>query len=93
MDINFAEIALAALRVLSVGLLFGAGLPALFALGIRLRAVGAGQVADGIQEPRPALTALGNLLFAIVIAAVVLGVLWITRASLHHYLGISLFGA
>lgn len=93
MDIDFAEIMLAALRVLGVGLLFGAGLPALFALGIRLRAAGAGEVTDGVQtQPRPALTAAGTLLFLLVIGAVVAGVLWITRHSLHHYLGISLFG-
>ncbi|MFT4220191.1 MAG: hypothetical protein QM611_06705 [Microbacterium sp.] len=93
MDINFPEILLAAVRVLGVGLLFGAGLPALFALGIRLRAAGAGEVADGVQAARrPALTATGNVLFLIVIAAVVTGVLWITRHSLDHYLGISLFG-
>ncbi|MFT4135980.1 hypothetical protein [Microbacterium sp.] len=93
MDIDFAEILLAALRVLGVGLLFGAGLPALFALGIRLRAAGAGEASDGVQVARrPVLTATGNVLFLIVIAAVVAGVLWITRHSLDHYLGISLFG-
>ena len=32
------------------------------------------------------------LCFAIVLAAVVIGVLWITRKSLDHYLGISVFG-
>ena len=95
MDIDFAVIALSALRVLGVGLLFGAGLPALFALGIQLRAAGAGRLAEdgSAVAPRPALTLLGTALFAVVIGAVVMGVLWITRHSLHHYLGISLFGA
>ncbi|MFT4230269.1 MAG: hypothetical protein QM602_08280 [Microbacterium sp.] len=99
MDIIWSDIALAAGRVLIVGALFGAGLPALFALGLRLNAAGAGDAGAGAGEAgadaarRPALTALGYLLFAIVIAAVVVGVLWITRSSLHHYLGISLFGA
>lgn len=91
MDIIWSEIFLAAGRVLLVGAIFGAGLPALFALGLRLHAAGAGDL-DG-AERRPALTVLGYLLFAIVVAAVVAGVLWITRSSLHHYLGISLFGA
>ncbi len=95
MEILWGDIALAAGRVLLIGVLFGAGLPALFALGLRLRAAGAGELdADGaVTVRRPAFTALGYLLFAIVIAAVVTGVLWITRTSLHHYLGISLFGA
>lgn len=93
MDIIWSDIALAAGRVLLVGALFGAGLPALFALGLRLHAAGAGDVDGSGADRRPAYTALGYLLFAIVIAAVVTGVLWITRSSLHHYLGISLFGA
>lgn len=92
MDIIWGDIALAAGRVLLVGALFGAGLPALFALGLRLHAAGAGDV-DGSTARRPALTAAGYALFGVVIAAVLLGVLWITRNSLHHYLGISLFGA
>lgn len=93
MDIIWSDIALAAGRVLLVGALFGAGLPALFALGLRLHAAGAGDVDGSGAARRPAYTALGYLLVAIVIAAVVTGVLWITRSSLHHYLGISLFGA
>ncbi|MDQ0648673.1 hypothetical protein QFZ53_002869 [Microbacterium natoriense] len=91
MDIIWSDIALAAGRVLLVGAVFGAGLPALFALGLRLHAAGAGDL-DGVER-RPAFTVLGYVLFAIVVAAVVTGVLWITRSSLHHYLGISLFGA
>lgn len=96
MDLLWGDIALSAVRVLIVGALFGAGLPALFALGMRLHAAGAGDIAvDGVapSHRRPLLSGLGYLLFAIVIAAVVIGVLFITRNSLHHYLGISLFGA
>lgn len=93
MDIIWSDIALAAGRVLLVGALFGAGLPALFALGLRLHAAGSGEVEGPGARRQPVLTALGYVLFAIVVAAVVAGVLWITRTSLHHYLGISLFGA
>ncbi|MFT4051299.1 MAG: hypothetical protein QM677_03510 [Microbacterium sp.] len=99
-DIAWGDILLAAARVLIVGALFGAGLPALFAIGLRLQAVGAGESdaadaggAAGVASPRrPALTAVAYLLFAIVVAAVVIGVLYITRHSLDHYFGISLFG-
>lgn len=96
MEILWGDIALSAVRVLVVGALFGAGLPALFALGMRLNAAGAGDIAaDGVTPSarNPLLTGLGYLLFAIVIAAVIAGVLFITRHSLQHYLGISLFGA
>lgn len=94
MTIDIAAMALAAGRVLLIGLLFGAGLPALFAIGMRLQSAGTGEM-DGEMpgESRPVLTALGWLVFAVVVAAVLAGVLWITRLSLYHYFGISLFGA
>ena len=94
MDIDFVQIAISAGRVLLVGLLFGAGLPAVFALGMRLQAAGAGHLeGEESGRRRPALTGIAIVLFAIVIAAVVVGVLFVTRNSLHHYFGISLFGA
>lgn len=94
MDIDFAEMGLAAFRVLLVGLLFGAGLPALFAVGMRLQSAGSGDVdGAGAGTKRPVLSAAGWLVFGVVIAAVLAGVLWITRLSLYHYFGISLFGA
>ena len=94
MDIAWADIALSAFRVLLVGLLLGAGLPALFAVGMKLQSVGAGESTGAAPaQRRPFLTGLGWLIFAAVIAVVLLGVLYITRHSLHHYLGLSLFGA
>ncbi|OZB79275.1 MAG: hypothetical protein B7X41_19505 [Microbacterium sp. 14-71-5] len=94
MNFDIAQMALSAGRVLLVGLLFGAGLPALFAIGMRLQSAGTGEL-DG-EAPgtrRPLLTAAGWILFALVIAAVLTGVLFITRLSIYHYFGISLFGA
>ena len=92
MDIT--EMGTAALRVLIIGLLFGAGLPALFAVGMRLQSAGTGEVdGEDAGTRRPALIAAGWFFFAIVIAAVLVGVLWITRLSIFHYFGISLFGA
>ena len=97
MDLDFATMGLSAVKVLLIGLAFGAGLPLLFAAGMRLRAAGTGQVEDatGTVTGRRNAGALGlsYVLFAVVIAAVVLGVLFVTRASLHHYFDISLFGA
>ncbi|WP_285724709.1 hypothetical protein [Psychromicrobium xiongbiense] len=97
--IDFAAIGLAGVRVLLVGLLLGAGLPALFALGMRLQSAGSGDLdtstdADGAgtAKRQPLLLVLGWLVFAVVIAVVITGVLWITRQSIHHYFGITLFG-
>ncbi|MFT3889380.1 MAG: hypothetical protein QM713_14630 [Arachnia sp.] len=94
MTIDVAHMALAAGRVLMVGLLFGAGLPALFAVGMRLQSAGTGEVdGEAPGERHLGLTVAGWTVFAVVVAAVLAGVLWITRLSLYHYFGISLFGA
>ncbi|MGO3903904.1 MAG: hypothetical protein ACTJH6_04150 [Microbacterium gubbeenense] len=93
MNIDFAEIGLAAVRVLGIGLVFGAGLPALFALGMKLHAVGAGTTDDGVVARRnPFATVGAYALYAVVIAAVILGVLFVTRHTLDHYFGLTLFG-
>lgn len=77
----------AILKVLVIGMIFGAGLPALFAIGMRLHSAGAGDAnADGtVSAPNPALKALGYLFFAIVVAAIVVGLLWVTRQTLSYY--------
>jgi hypothetical protein len=74
-------------RVLLASLLLGAGLPVLFALGIRSLAWGAGGDAEvhdsGVTgpTPRPAGTALGYLLFTIVILGVLLGITFIVATG------------
>lgn len=92
---DFSELAQSALKVLIAGLIFGAGLPAIFAVGIRLQAAGTGDAAaDGtVTGGNPAARAGAWAAFGLVVAAVVVGILWITRKSLHHYLGVDLFGA
>ena len=88
-----ADMARSALTVLLAGLCFGAGLPALFTVGLMLRSRASPHMrADGTTRGS-ALALVGAVLcFAIVLCAVVIGVLWITRKSLDHYLGISVFG-
>jgi hypothetical protein len=66
-------------RVLLVGLVFGAGLPALFAFGIRSLAWGAGGEASvhepGVTlKPRPVGRLIAYLLFALVVLLVLSGV-------------------
>ncbi|MFT3901017.1 MAG: hypothetical protein QM728_12360 [Gordonia sp. (in: high G+C Gram-positive bacteria)] len=78
------------LRVLVIGLVFGAGLPALFALGLRLWANGYN--ADGtVTNHNPVLKALGGLLFVLVSAAIIIGILWITRQTIYFHFGVKLF--
>ncbi len=66
-------------QVIGVGLLVGAGLPALFALGLRLLSP-ARRPADGaapeVPAPRPApwRVAVACLCFGIIVAAVVAGI-------------------
>ncbi|HPY24847.1 MAG TPA: hypothetical protein PLK19_11050 [Mycobacterium sp.] len=80
-------------RVLVVGLVLGAGLPALFAIGLRLYSTGAGGVdEDGVvHAPRPVLKPLGALLFLFVTAVVLLAILWITRTTIIHHFGVDPF--
>lgn len=86
---------IAAFKILIFGLLVGAGLPALFAVGVRLNAEGVGVVAhDGtVSHRNPALLALSWLIFALVLAAVIIGVLFISRDFIGHHSGWYILGA
>lgn len=81
------------LRVLLVGLVLGAGLPAVFAVGLRTYSAGAGGVdEDGVvHPPHPVLKPVGLLLFVFVAAVIVVAVLWITRNTVIHHFGVDLF--
>lgn len=61
--------------VLWVGLLLGAGLPAVFALGIRALSYGVGGDADATDHvPHPAARVVAYLCFAVVLVAVAAGI-------------------
>lgn len=81
------------LKVLVVGLLLGAGLPALFAVGMLAYSHGAGgEEADHlVHKANPPLKYLGILLFAFVAAVIMFAVLWITRGTIIHHFGVDLF--
>jgi hypothetical protein len=80
-------------KVLLVGLVLGAGLPAVFAGGLVAYSNGAGGTdADGtVHAPNPALKYLGILLFVFVGWVILTAVLWITRATLIHHFGLDPF--
>ncbi len=83
----------AILKVLVVGLVLGAGLPAIFAVGLVSYSSGVGGAnADGTtQAPNPALRVLGLLLFLLVAAVIVVALLWITRTTIIHHFGFDPF--
>lgn len=76
-------------KVLVVGLILGAGLPAVFAMGLVAFSNGAGGThEDGtVQAPNPALKFLGRLLFAFVAAVIVIAILWITKSTIAYHFG------
>lgn len=64
-----------AVKVLLAGLLLGAGLPAVFALGIRALAYGVGGDAEiDHAPPHPVGRLLAGLCFAVVLGGIVLGI-------------------
>ena len=85
----------AVLQIIIAGLLIGAGLPALFSLAVRLNAEGVGVVDHGgtVSQRNPLLAALSWVIFALVLTAVIVGVLFIARDFIGHHTGLYLFGA
>ena len=80
-------------KVLVIGLILGAGLPAVFAVGMLAYSAGAGgEHPDGTTSaPNPTMKYLGILLFLFVGWVVVTAVAWITRAALIHHFGFDPF--
>lgn len=89
----------ATLKILVFGLLVGGLLPALFAVGVRVNVAGnsvpavAGGTAGTTGARRPLLLALSWVIFLLVLAVAVVGVLFIARDFLGHHLGWYLLGA
>ena len=70
---NILELAFnSAWKVLLASVLLGAGIPAIFALGVRGLAAGNGQLTTG-DSPKPAGKIVAAICFLIVLAAVALG--------------------
>jgi hypothetical protein len=75
-------------QILVAGLIVGAGLPALFAIGVRLNAEGAGVAAHGgFTRRSPLLVAVSWAIFALVLTAAIVGVLFIARDFIGHHTG------
>jgi hypothetical protein len=86
----------ASLKILVFGLVLGSGLPALFALGVRAGAAGAGvEGSDGtaVGQKNPALTALSYAVYALALVAVVIGVLYVARDFIGARTSMYILGA
>ena len=93
---TIAEIFESILRVAGLALVFGAGIPLLFALGMR------SMTGDPIRDDNgvvvgdtPAsrqMKVLGWTVYAVLGAVIVVAIAWIARDSLDHYFGFAPFG-
>lgn len=79
-------------KVIVVGILLGAGLPLLFSAGIVLQDRGAGgTLRDGTRvQPSSLARVAAWIIFAVITLVIIYGLLFITKDSLGHYLGIHL---
>ncbi len=79
----------ASLKILLFSMLAGAALPGLFALGLRLHAVGGGQVGTDRTAPQrnPVLVAIAWAIYAVVIAVILFALLYISRDFISHQTG------
>ena len=76
-------------QVVLVGLLFGAGLPALFALGLRSLSAGVEPGTDG--QPTTAGKLGAAACFAVVLIAIIAGILMLMQDFLASSFGIHVF--
>jgi hypothetical protein len=86
----------ASLKILVFSMLAGAALPGLFAVGIRLQAAGSGNIgADGVaaHEKNQVLAVLAWVIYALVVAVIVIGVLFVARDFIAHNTGYPFLGA
>jgi|SRR5690348_13893125 hypothetical protein len=85
----------ASLKILLFAMLAGAALPAVFALGLRLHAVGVGEVSpDGSTPHRnPTLVAIAWVIYAVVVAVIAFALLYISRDFIAHQIGQPFLGA
>lgn len=81
--------------VFLAGLVFGAGLPVLYALAVRLMSGAAVETEDGVvleSEPNILARATAYLIFVVLVLAVISGILWIAKDFLYAYTGFNFLG-
>lgn len=80
--------------VFLAGLVFGAGLPILYAVAVRLVSGTATETADGTVkvEVQPQARVAAYAIFVLLALAILTGILWIAKDFLYAYTGFNLFG-
>lgn len=80
--------------VFLAGLVFGAGLPILYAVAVRLVSGIATETADGTVkvEVHPLARVAAYAIFVLLALAILTGILWIAKDFLYVYTGFNLFG-
>jgi hypothetical protein len=78
-------------EVVVIALLLGAGLPLIYAVGVRFWSMETVTAEGGTVRRNPAAQAIAYLCFAIVVVAVVAGILYIAKDFINHTFGIKLF--
>lgn len=80
--------------VFLAGLVFGAGLPILYAVAVRLMSGTATETADGAirAEVSPVARWIAYIIFVVLVLAVLTGIVWIAKDFLYAYTGFNLFG-
>lgn len=90
------EIFHAILRVAALAITFGAGIPLLFALGMRCMTGDPIRNDEGVivgdTEASTQMKVLGWTVYAFLAAVILLAITWIAKDSLNHYFGLNLFG-
>lgn len=94
---NLIDILSKVIPVALAGLFFGAGIPAFYALGMRLMAGTTEYTADGrlveIEPPSTAGKALAYVIFAVIVVVIIVAIMWIAKDFIFHSTGFNLFGA
>jgi len=79
-------------NIVVAGLVLGAGLPAVFALGVRWLSAADTVDDNGVTRRNNLATAGAYSCFALIVVAVLTGILYTAKAFLAARLGIHLFG-
>ena len=86
----------ASLKILVFGMLAGAALPGLFALGLRLQAVGGGYVPTkdgGTAQRNPVLVGIAWAIYSVVVLVIIFALLYISRDFIAHHTHSPFLGA
>ncbi|MDD7384225.1 MAG: hypothetical protein SPI12_04490 [Actinomycetaceae bacterium] len=94
---TISEMAIAILRVGALALLFGCGVPSLYALAMRVHAGNPirndnGEIV-GDTEATPAMKALAYAVYVVLAAVIFIAILWIAKGSLAYYFNFKPFGS